>query len=106
MENAIRHGLEPKPEGGCIEISVAQQGEMLCLSVADNGCGMSEETLRYVRAGEKPPAAEHGIGLSNVYKRLHILDERNQMLIESTPGRGTRITMRLPVCYADDTEEE
>lgn len=106
VENAIRHGLEPKPEGGCIEISVAQQGEMLCLSVADNGCGMNEETLRYVRAGEKPPAAEHGIGLSNVYKRLHILDERNQMLIESTPGRGTRITMRLPVCYADDTEEE
>ncbi len=106
VENAIRHGLEPKPEGGRIEIGVVQQGGMLCLSVADNGCGMDEDTLRYVRTGEKPPAAEHGIGLSNVYKRLHILDERNQMLIESAAGKGTRITMRLPVCYTGDGEEE
>lgn len=105
VENAIRHGLEPKPEGGHIEITVMLQAGMLCLTVADDGCGMSEETLRYVRAGEKSPAAEHGIGLSNVYKRLHILDERNEMLIESAAGKGTRITMRLPVCYASDDEE-
>lgn len=101
VENAVRHGLEPKPEGGRIEIDVSLEDEMLCIVVADNGCGMDGETLRFVQSGEKPPNAEHGIGLSNVYKRLHILDERNELLIRSALGEGTRITIRLPISYVE-----
>lgn len=102
VENAVRHGLEPKPEGGHIEISIRTVDDMLELVVADDGCGMSEETLSFVQRGEKPPNADHGIGLSNVYKRLHILDSRNQMLIESVKGDGTKITIYIPARYAEE----
>lgn len=73
-----------------------RQGDFLCLEVEDNGCGMTPEQVDAVLRG-RPLGADtgHGIGLKNVLARLrlHFGGESN-LLIESVPGQGTRITIR------------
>ena len=85
-------------ELGQLVIQAARQGDFLCLEVEDNGCGMTPEQVDAVLRG-RPLGADtgHGIGLKNVLARLrlHFGGESN-LLIESVPGQGTRITIRLP----------
>jgi hypothetical protein len=57
VENAIKHGLEPKPEGGLIEIGAEIVDGHLAVHVRDTGVGFL-------------PKAESGVGLANVRERL------------------------------------
>ncbi len=59
VENAIRHGLDPKPAGGVVRISGRVEHGRLHLSVSDNGVGLAE------------PALREGLGLANTRARLH-----------------------------------
>lgn len=63
VENAIRHGLAPRLEGGCVAIRADRKGPALRLEVEDDGLGL--ET--------KPNGTSHGIGLSNTRARLEQL---------------------------------
>ncbi|SFC93222.1 Histidine kinase [Massilia yuzhufengensis] len=63
VENAIRHGLEPKIEGGEIRISAHAQGGMLELQVSDTGLGLAR----------KPGSAGGGVGLATTRERLRVL---------------------------------
>lgn len=99
VENALDHGFaDMGDELGQLVIQAARQGDFLCLEVEDNGCGMTPEQVDAVLRG-RPLGADtgHGIGLKNVLARLrlHFGGESN-LLIESVPGQGTRITIRLP----------
>jgi two-component system LytT family sensor kinase len=87
VENALRHGLAPKPEGGSISVSAACEGEFVRLEVADDGVGMSSGFGRRT-----------GIGLQNVRGRLRTLyGDRAEMKIHSEPpGCGTRVSLLLP----------
>lgn len=104
VENSIKHGLEPKPEGGEIHVYLYPQQDMLHIIVEDNGCGMSPETLESVRKGQRPTGSSSGIGLSNVTNRLKLLDSRNRILIESKQGVGIHITLILPIQYQEDED--
>ena len=44
VENAVRHGLAPRPEGGRLTVSATRDGEFLRLQVADDGVGMPKLT--------------------------------------------------------------
>lgn len=89
VENSVRHGLMPKPDGGEITVSARRVEDWLELEVADTGVGMD------LTAPLAPKG--HGIGLSNVRDRLRYLYGRDDLLtIESSPGRGTRIHLRVP----------
>lgn len=63
VENSIRHGIEPKVEGGCITVSAQRTGNTLVLQVADTGVGLQD-----------PNATEHvpgtGFGVAQVRERL------------------------------------
>src|SRR5471032_2405927 len=88
IENAIKHGLEPKVEGGRIDIRARVESQMMVVEVCDDGVGFN------VHAGD-------GIGLNNVRERLRILyGNRAQLLIEAPFDGGARATIRLP--YAPD----
>ena len=88
IENAIKHGLEPKVEGGRIDIRARVDGQMMVVEVCDDGVGFN------VHAGD-------GVGLNNVRERLRILyGNRAQLLIEAPLDGGARATIRLP--YAPD----
>ena len=88
IENAIKHGLEPKIDGGRIDIRANVDGQMLQVDVIDDGIGFN------VHAGD-------GLGLANVRERLRILyGKRAQLVIEAPLTGGTRASIRVP--YAPD----
>ncbi len=57
VENAIKHGIEPQPGPGRVEVRAARKGERLCVSVVDDGAGLQ-------------PGLGSGVGLSNVREQL------------------------------------
>ena len=66
VENAIRHGIAPLKEAGIIHASVEREGDLLHLSVRDNGPGLQSKSNR-----------GHGIGLRNTEDRLAHFYPRN-----------------------------
>ncbi|MFQ5421509.1 MAG: sensor histidine kinase, partial [Anaerolineae bacterium] len=94
VENGVAHGLAPKPGGGTLTIRIGREDGDLCLSVADDGMGMSGERLTAVL---DPASNEKAIGLRNVDGRLRALYGDNYCLdIQSEPGQGTRVKIRIP----------
>lgn len=88
IENAIKHGLEPKVEGGRIDIRASVDGAAMQVEVQDDGVGFNLH-------------ADDGVGLANVRERLRLLyGRRAQLVLEAPPGGGTRALIRLP--YAPD----
>jgi sensor histidine kinase YesM len=84
VENAIRHGLEPKVTGGRITVSARMRGEQLEIAVADDGLGF----------GETPG---DGVGVGNVRDRLAALYGPTARLeLRSKVGAGVTATMSIP----------
>jgi len=85
VENAIRHGLEPRVEGGTVSIGARIEGERLLLEVADTGVGFRE-------------AGSGGVGLENIRERLRLAHgDAGRLTIREAPGGGTVATVSLPV---------
>lgn len=98
VENAIHHGLEPKPAGGTISLQARQLGSQICITVTDDGVGIEEAKLKELNLLlSVPPAAsvqsDH-IGLLNVYERLFLYYDGNASLtLVSSPDTGTVCTL-------------
>jgi len=89
VENAIKHGLAPRVEGGQILLRTRRHDGRLSIEINDNGMGMSPERLTEVYGG--------GIGISNVHERLRLLyGDQFEMDIRSQPGDGTQIRIEIP----------
>ena len=89
IENAIKHGLAPRLEGGQIHLRTRLANGRLLIEIKDNGMGISPERLREVYAG--------GIGISNVNERLRLLyGDQFKMEIRSEEGQGTEIHIEIP----------
>jgi two-component system LytT family sensor kinase len=91
IENSIKHGLEPRIQGGTITIRSRIAGSSVVVEVEDDGVGMMH----------KPPSAlEHpgnGIGMKNVRERLEVLyGNRARFTVVSRPGRGTLVSIEIP----------
>jgi sensor histidine kinase YesM len=94
VENAIRHGLMSKLQGGQVNITVKQQPDaVVAFVVEDNGCGMSEEKLGEVLGWDKH---RKGVGLWNINQRMKLLYGKG-ILIESAEGRNTKVFFNIPM---------
>ncbi len=90
VENAVKHGLSRKLGVGTVSIDAHVEGETLLLTVGDDGLGMTGPVLDGVY--------ERGVGLSNLRARLERLyGPAHLPQIESAPGGGTVVRLRLPV---------
>jgi two-component system sensor histidine kinase LytS len=99
VENAIKHGILPKKEGGLVTISGTLTDDKIILVIEDNGVGMKNELVKKII--EYNPARKN-IGLSNVHNRLkNIYGNDYGLQIESWPGRGTRVTIPIPLVKED-----
>ncbi len=86
VENAIKHGLEPKPEGGTLTVSAEIVHGKLAVTVADTGLGFG-----------KAATAGTGIGLANIRERLQLLyNGKASLTVAENPGGGTAVTITVP----------
>jgi LytS/YehU family sensor histidine kinase len=102
VENAIKHGLACKAEGGTVTLRarVDPLERAVDIQVRDNGVGMNDEAVAALLAstsnGQKPPGG--GIGLGNIHDRLTALfADRCRLDVRSKPGAGTVVDLRLPL---------
>ena len=90
IENSIRHGISPKIEGGRIRICSALREERLCIQVADDGLGISDDKLSSIY--------HSGIGISNVLERLKVAYQTDfAFTVSSRPGEGTFTHIEIPL---------
>jgi two-component system LytT family sensor kinase len=93
IENSIKHGLEPRLQGGTITLRSRIQGAKLIVEVEDDGVGMAEGRAREVGFVSRGA----GIGMRNVRERLEVLYGNSARFeVFSRPGRGTRVTLEIP----------
>ncbi|MGH2751540.1 MAG: histidine kinase [Actinomycetota bacterium] len=96
VENAVKHGIAQQPDGGLVELRARMEpiGGILRIKVTDNGVGIEDErlsSLMTVDAGEIS-------ALANIYERLtRLYGGRASFEISSTPGKGTSVSLGLPV---------
>ena len=109
VENAFKHGICPKEEGGVVRIRISplQEKGLLCIRILDNGMGIQPEQLQQLRTALSQPGErwEH-IGIYNVAARLRLLDARSRLEIHSRPGRGTAVVLYLPLIENEEEFEE
>lgn len=97
VENAIVHGIGKKEQGGTVYLRVRRKQNRVIVLVADTGVGMDEEKRRNLEeALEKSHTAKVGIGLGNIYQRIHAMYRDGEMRIYSRKGQGTVIWLEIP----------
>ena len=90
VENAIKHGLEPKADGGTLVVSAEIVHGRLTVTVTDTGLGFASSLQKAATAGT-------GIGLSNIRERLQLLyGHRAALTVAENPGGGTAVTITVP----------
>jgi len=98
VENAIRHGLQPKPNGGVVRVAAYARKEHLELRVSDDGIGMPQDIRIDLINSETGRA--HAIGL--LRRRLrHLYGDHFIFSLTSEPGHGACATMRIPLISID-----
>jgi two-component system LytT family sensor kinase len=96
IENSIKHGLEPRINGGTVTLRSQLNGDRVLIEVADDGVGM----------GNRPASALSrdgaGIGMKNVKERLDVLyGDQARFKVVSNPGRGTMVSIDIPAVLPD-----
>ncbi|MEO3946916.1 ATP-binding protein [Gorillibacterium sp. CAU 1737] len=92
VENAVRHGVTSKVNGGTVVIRTVKRGDEVEVSVKDDGVGMDDEKMQEVFAASTRQSA--GVGLANTDRRLKRLCGQG-LKIESTRGEGTCVSFRV-----------
>jgi len=99
VENSIKHGLEPKAEGGHLSVKAEIRHGKLCVTVADTGLGFAGAA-----GGE---TAGTGVGLANIRERLSLLyGSKGTLTIANNPVGGTIVTITVPYTAHTDTPSD
>jgi two-component system LytT family sensor kinase len=96
IENSIKHGLEPRINGGTVTLRSQLNGDRVLIEVEDDGVGMD---ARPASALSRKGA---GIGMKNVRERLEVLyGNQARFSVVSNPGRGTLVSIEIPSSLPD-----
>ena len=102
VENAIIHGLARKEQGGRVFLRAWKTGKYAVISVADTGVGMEKEqqeglfrALKESREGGKG-TSKTGIGLGNIYRRIHTMYRDGKVMISGRQGKGMVVQLWIP----------
>ena len=87
LENAIKHGVADRAQGGCVKVSASVEGKWLEVTVEDDGKGTNRDML----------TASKGIGIGNLRARLEQLYRGDHSFrISTAPGRGFSVSIIIP----------
>jgi len=90
IENAIKHGLEPKIAGGTVTVRARVDGATLIVDVCDDGVGIDLH-------------ADEGVGLANIRERLQLLyGAQAELVIEAPMSGGACASVRIPYKMMED----
>jgi two-component system LytT family sensor kinase len=95
VENAVRHGLASKPNGGTITITAENAGSECVIIVEDDGIGM--DPARLTEDLEDAHMSGAHVGLGNVDDRMRsTFGDDFGLVVDTAPGHGMKITLRVP----------
>lgn len=95
VENAVRHGVAPRPEGGRVRVEARREGEELLIVVEDDGRGFPVEVLDGRATGTRED--RRSIGLENTRARLAAMyGEAGGIELENLEPTGARVRVRVP----------
>lgn len=107
VENCVNHGIREMGSEGRICLSVYRVEHAVCISVKDNGVGMSRETIDKVMSGayreEGKAAGSNGIGMDNVISRMKLFTKNEEVMAIFSEGEGMGTEVFL---YLEDGTEE
>ncbi|MDO5154737.1 MAG: histidine kinase [Eubacteriales bacterium] len=101
VENCVNHGIREMEGNGQIHLSVYKKGDKICISIKDNGVGMSEETIAKVMKGEwknlEHQGNSNGVGVDNVIERMHLYtqNEESIQILSDGENLGTEVILLL-----------
>ena len=102
VENSINYGISNIDWTGLIELSVYERADKVCISIKDNGIGMSQELINEVLNSKLKTADlsknSNGVGLDNVIARLHLFYESEDVfyIISEGKDKGTEVLICIP----------
>ncbi|MCG8560529.1 MAG: hybrid sensor histidine kinase/response regulator [Hyphomicrobiales bacterium] len=103
--NILSNAIKYTPKGGAISVEVRETSRQVEIRIADNGIGMNENDLAVALAPfgrvELPArAVQEGTGIGLPIVRDIMASHQGQLEIESAPGKGTTVILRLPIAVA------
>jgi two-component system heavy metal sensor histidine kinase CusS len=109
--NLIENALAHTPSGGCVTLSAREQNNELIIEVADTGPGITAEHLpylfdRFYRADRSRTQSTGGVGLGLAIVKGIAELHGGAAEVESTPGKGTTMRLRLPIRRVRDSRNE
>ncbi|ADL49807.1 ATP-binding protein [Clostridium cellulovorans] len=91
VENAVKHGVMKKSEGGTVRLSIKETNGEINVSVKDDGVGISKDILQGIL---KNDSKRRSVGVKNIDKRLKRISGRG-LQINSNEGEGTEIQFSI-----------
>lgn len=96
IENAIRHGVATRSAGGTIDVRATVRDGTLMIAVSDDGPGANVEEVE----------SASGLGLRGLRERLAVLyPEEGTVELETAPGCGFRVSVRMPAVFLEPQDE-
>jgi two-component system sensor histidine kinase YesM len=110
IENACIHGINDMEAFGKVSLIVKKVGDIVQVIIEDNGKGMDEKTLQGIlsldfenHSNKDKKGHTTSIGMGNVIKRLKsFYGKENVVEINSEPGKGTSVILKLPLNREED----
>jgi len=96
VENAIRHGVAPRPAGGRVRFQARREGDRLAIEVCDDGPGFPRSAAGFAE----------GLGIRNTRERLRqLFGAGHGLRFENIAGGGARVAIELPFreCHQANT---
>jgi sensor histidine kinase YesM len=104
VENAVNYGIRNIEWEGHIDLKTYREGDLVYISIADNGVGMSRDKIEKILSGEGVAADpdkndSNGIGLGNVIERIRIFTGRDNVMdiISEGENKGTEFIIKVPM---------
>lgn len=100
--NLIDNGIKYSKEQGLVKVTLSQEGEMVCISIADNGIGIEEEHIerlfeRFYRVDKARSRSVGGTGLGLAIVKHIILSFNGEIQVNSKLHQGTEFIIKIPI---------